>query len=104
MSNLKRLIASLQSTSSEWFFDSRVSAQFYASESAKLDDAVYDSLKGAAMLRSVGECIKFAMNTDILSMNDLFTTDQEALGKLSARMNGMVSFKDDKDDYEALVH
>lgn len=116
LSEIKKIVLSLRNNDKEWFFDCQESAQYFASAFADIDDKVFDSLHSAAMLRAVGDCLKYAFDHGILSRIDLFSTDQEAIAKLKAnlqsdrqleklwaRMNGRVPYKNDENDYESVV-
>lgn len=116
LTEIQELVGFLRNNQNQWFFETQEAAERFAKAFSNLDDTVYDSLTSAAMLNSVGSCLKYAMEKQILKTEDLFTTDKEVLSKISAyidddtqlnklwkRMSGKTPYKNDPEDYEIVV-
>ena len=116
LTEIQELVGFLRNNQNQWFFETQEAAERFAKAFSNLDDTVYDSLTSAAMLNSVGSCLKYAMEKQILKTEDLFTTDKEVLSKISAyidddtqlnklwkHMSGKTPYKNDPEDYEIVV-
>lgn len=99
-----------------WVFSNFESAKKYAELFLKLNSLCYASLTAAAMFKTVGDCIQYALQRGYVTENDLYTTDKEVLQKVKKnlskdkklkllfdRMNNKVKFQNNPQDYDAHV-
>lgn len=99
-----------------WIFKNFESAKKYAELFLKLNIDYYSGLSSAIMFRAVGDCLKYALQKDYISENDLYKTDEEVLFKVKEhiekdeklkllweRMNNKVKVKNDPNNYDAQV-
>ena len=111
------LLRSLRTDGKAWFFDSLEGARAYASLFARLNSGYWAGLGSALMFHTVGECLRYASEKGYLSINDLYTTDEEvlqklrthakedpSLGRLFDRMNNRSPVRVDPQEYEAVVY
>lgn len=107
------LLGNLETDANRWLFKDVESARKYAELFLKLNNVYYAGLPAAAMLRTVGDCLRYAMNKSYITEADLYTTDKEVLAKIEEqlesdselqhlfdKMNNRVPFKNDSQDYQ----
>lgn len=100
----------------QWLFKDFVSAQEYAKLFLTLNTKYYSGLVDAVGVRTVGDCLRYALTKNYITENDLYTTDKEVLTKIKSylsadaqlqllfkRMGNQVGFKNNPDDYDAKV-
>ncbi|MFA6194595.1 MAG: HD domain-containing protein [Patescibacteria group bacterium] len=106
----------LETENNRWIFKDFASAKKYAELFWKLNSVYYAGLPTAAMMKTVGDCLRYALKQGYITENDLYTTDEEVLAKIKShlstdqklellfdKMNNKVGFKNDKDDYESRI-
>lgn len=99
-----------------WVFRSFESAKKYAELFLKLNIKYYAGLPSAIMFRTVGDCLRYALEQGYISENDLYTTDREVLNKIKKfldedkklrllfdRMNNIIKAVNNPDNYDAVV-
>jgi HD superfamily phosphohydrolase len=99
-----------------WVFKDRKIAKSYAELFKKINILYYSGPPTAAMFRTVGDVIKYAMKKSYINKNDIFSTDEKIIKKirkfqekddklrlLFRRMNGEIKFKLDENNYDAIV-
>ncbi|MCX6794625.1 MAG: HD domain-containing protein [Candidatus Falkowbacteria bacterium] len=112
----KYFLDSLTAENGRWIFKDFTSAQKYAELFLKLNNDYYADLSAAAMLRSVGEYLRYALAREYITESDLYTTDQEVLKKITPyiptdsklkllfkKMNNKADFRNNPEDYDAKV-
>lgn len=88
-----------------WVFKSYTIARQYAELFLTLNRTLYSGPTSAVMFRTVGDCIRYALEKGYVTVDDLYGTDQEVLRKVKhfisrdsdlselwARMNNKVSY------------
>lgn len=106
----------LTTTNSDWVFKNRESAKKYTDLFFKLNKDYYSGLASATMFRTVGDCLRYALQKEYLKEEDLYTTDKlviekvkkfldrdEKLKLLFDRMNNKIKTRNNPDNYEAKV-
>ena len=114
--NGKYFLDNLDAENGRWIFKNFISAQKYAELFLKLNNDHYSDLAAAAMLRSVGDYLRYALLQKYIVETDLYTTDSEVLEKIGSfipldsklkllfeKMNNSKNFKNSPDDYDAKV-
>ncbi|MFH1820787.1 MAG: HD domain-containing protein [Candidatus Nealsonbacteria bacterium] len=99
-----------------WVFKNYESAKKYAKLFFKLNKFYFSGLMSAVMFRTVGDVVKHALANNYISMEDLYTTDEEVLTKIKNnlnqddklqllfdRMNNKVKFENNPENYQAHV-
>lgn len=100
-----------------WVFKNLATAKKYAELFRRLNDKYYTAPWAGAMHQAVGDYLRHALERGYLEKSDLYTTDREVLEKtapfhqsdqelarLFARVNNEISFKNDPQDYEKIIH
>ena len=106
----------LESENGRWLFKNVASARRYAALFLKLNNAYYAGLPAAAMLRTVGDCLRYAVAKSYITEADLYTTDKQVLDKIEEnlekdselqrlfdRMNNRIPFQNDPQDYQMQI-
>lgn len=65
-----------------WMFKNFKSAKKYADLFFKLNDVYWSSFTSAVMFRTVGDCLKYALQKKYFSEDDLYTTDELVIEKI----------------------
>lgn len=112
----KFLLDNLAAENNNWVFSNFEAAKRYAELFLKLNTDYYAGLKSAIMFRTVGDCLRYALQKGYISKNDLYTTDKlviekiekylrgnERLKLLFDRMNNKVRIINDPNDYDASI-
>ena len=112
----KYLLDNLTTENNNWVFKDFKSAKKYAELFLKLNTDYYAGLASAIMFRTVGDCLRYALQKGYISENDLYTTDKLVTGKIEGflnkdeklnllfdRMNNEVKIINDPNNYDASV-
>jgi hypothetical protein len=75
---LKNLVIS----KNKWVFKNRRIAKKYAIFFLRMNHRYYCGLPSALMFKTVGDCLKYALNKKYLTMKDLYSTDQAVIAKI----------------------
>ena len=115
-SDIEYFLDHLKVEGKQWLFDDFESAQKYAEYFKSLNEKYYCGLPAALMFSAVGEYIKYSLENEYISAEDLYTTDDAVLEKISQylekdeklqgllnRMNNKVEYKDDPEDFKEKV-
>jgi hypothetical protein len=99
-----------------WVFKNFENAKKYAELFLKLNSLYYAGLPSAVMFRTVGDCLRYALQNGYITKTDLYTTDRQVLEKVKRyssedsklrllfdRMNNKIKFRNNSDDYNAHV-
>lgn len=92
------------------------SAKKFAELFYRMNEKYYAGIESAAMHRTVGDCLKYALGKGYLHMDDFYTVDTQVLDKIAAhiendpqldiywqRMNNKIPFTNNPDDFDAHV-
>jgi hypothetical protein len=112
----KYLLDNLTVRSKKWVFRNFESANRFAELFLRLNMFYYAGIRSAIMFRTVGDCLRYALQKSYISEKDLYTTDQlviekivcfldkdERLKLLFDRMNNKVNIKNEPNNYDARV-
>ena len=115
-SGVNYFLDNLIAKNNQWLFKDFESAKKYTELFLKLNTKYYSGIHSAVMFRTVGDYLKYALQREYISENDLYTTDKLVLSKIGNylkkdeklkllfdRMNNKVGFKNDPNDYDAQV-
>lgn len=110
------LLENLFAENGNWIFKNFESAKKYAELFLKLNTEYYSGFSSAFMFRVVGDCLKYALQKNYISENDLYTTDKIVLEKLQKfleadeklkllwdRMNGKIKTVNNPNDFDTQV-
>lgn len=110
------LLDNLAAENNNWFFKNLKSDKKYAELFLKLNTDYYSGLNSTVMFRTVGDCLRYALQKGYISEADLYQTDKfvidkikgylnkdERLNLLFDRMNNKSKVINDPNDYEASV-
>lgn len=110
------LLENLTTESNNWVFKNFESAKKYAELFFKLNRIYYAGFASALMFRTVGDCLKYALQKRYISENDLYATDKMVIEKVKTfldrdeklkllweRMNGKIRVGNNPKDYDAQV-
>lgn len=110
------LLENLSTKNNSWVFKNFESAKKFADLFLKLNTVYYSNITSAVMFRTVGDCLKYALQKEYISEDDLYTTDKiviekvkrfldkdEKLKLLWERMNNKVKVSNNPDNYDAQV-
>lgn len=99
-----------------WVFQDFESAQKYAELFRRLNRKYYAGLISAVMFKTAGECLRYALSKNYITVADLYTTDQKVIEKISGyleedrqlrrlwdRMNNKVGFTNNRRNYDSRV-
>jgi HD superfamily phosphohydrolase len=114
--NKKYLLDNLTTEKNQWVFKDFESAKKYAELFLKLNTDYYAGLASAIMFRTVGDCLRYALQKEYISKDDLYTTDKLVIKKIEGflnkderlkllfdRMNNKVKIINDPDNYDVSV-
>lgn len=112
----KYLLNNLSTENNNWVFRDFESARRYAELFLRLNTIYYAGFPSAIMFRTVGDCLRYALQKSYVSENDLYATDKlviekivcfldkdERLKLLFDRMNNKVKIVNDQNNYDASV-
>ncbi len=110
------LLENLAVENNNWVFKSFESAKKYADLFLLLNTKYYAGMESAVMFRTVGDCMRYALQVEYITENDLYTTDKIVLEKIQnflekderlrlfwERMNNKTRIGNDPNDYDAQV-
>jgi len=110
------LLKNLTVKNNYWVFKNFKSAKKYAELFLKLNKIYYASFASAVMFRTVGDCLKYALQKQYVSEDDLYTTDKIVLEKVKKflskdkrlklfweRMNKKIKVSNNPDNYDVQV-
>jgi len=112
------LLKNLTTQNENWVFKNFESAKKYAELFLKLNREYYAGFPSALMFRAVGDCLRYVLDKNYISEDDLYTTDKIVLEKIKRfididkdeklklfwdRMNNKVRARNDPNDYDARV-
>lgn len=113
---VRHLLNNLSAKDGNWIFKNFESAKKYAELFLKLNTDYYAGLPSAVMFRTVGDCLRYALQKDYISEDDFYTTDKLVLSKLSKyldrdeklkllfdRMNNKIGFCNNSQNYDVHV-
>lgn len=83
----KYLLENLITKNSNWVFKNFKSAKKYAELFFKLNEKYYAGFPSALMFRTVGDCLKYALQKEYISESDLYTVDKTILEKIQKFLN-----------------
>ncbi|MDP3052385.1 MAG: HD domain-containing protein [bacterium] len=109
-------LENLSTENNNWVFKNFESAKKYAELFFKLNREYYSGFPSALMFRTVGDCLKYALQKEYISENDLYATDKIVLEKIKKfldkdeklrlfweRMNNKVKAINNPDNFDAQV-
>lgn len=115
-SDVDNLLESLIIENNYWVFKNFEDAKRYAELFLKLNSLYYAGLPSAVMFRTVGDCLKYAIQKNYITKADLYTTDKQVLEKVKKcldkdeklrllfdRMNNKIKFQINPNNYDANV-
>jgi len=110
------LLDNLTAENNNWVFKDFESAKKYAELFLKLNTDYYSGLTSAIMFRTVGDCLRYALQKGYISEADLYQNDKfvidkiksnldkdERLSLLFSRMNNKSKAINNSNDYDASV-
>jgi hypothetical protein len=111
-----RLLNYLSVEDNNWIFNDLDSAKDFANLFLKLNTYYFAGMESALMFRTVGDCVKYALEQNYISEKDLYTTDKEILDKVKnftdkdqklnllwKRMNNKIKTENNPNDYDSQV-
>lgn len=109
---IKYFLDNLTEKNERWFFRNYRSAKMFARLFFEMNQKYYAGLPTALMFRTVGDCLKYALNRGYISNKSLYTIDKEVIRKIKdnikkdngldllwRRMNKKIKFKNDLKNY-----
>ncbi len=113
---IQHILSGLLTDGKQWYFSDSISAKKYAELFSQLNATFWSGLPSAIMLRTVGDCLRYACEKKYLEHTDFYTTDRAVLEKLKRcvlydshlhrlfdRMNNSVPIHHNPNDYESVV-
>ncbi|OGG43740.1 hypothetical protein A3G50_01015 [Candidatus Jorgensenbacteria bacterium RIFCSPLOWO2_12_FULL_42_11] len=110
------LLENLTVENNNWVFKSFGNAKKYAELFLKLNTEYFSGFPSAVMFRTVGDCLKYVLQKEYISQDDLYTTDKivleklqkfldkdEKLGLLWERMNNKVKVINNPNNFDVQV-
>lgn len=110
------LLEHLSVENTKWVFRDLKSAKKYAELFFKLNTVHYAGFASAIMLKTVGDCVEYALQERYISENDLYTTDTRVIEKIKSflnkdeklqlfweRMNNKIKVQNNPNDYTVEV-
>ena len=76
------LLENLTTENNDWIFKSFDSAKMYTDLFLKLNTVYYAGIASAIMFRTVGDCLRYALQKGYISEDDLYTTDKMVIEKI----------------------
>lgn len=81
------LLDNLIVENNNWAFRDLQSAKKYAELFYKLNTVYYAGFTSAVMFKAVGDCLRYTLQKKYISEDDLYTTDEEVIGKVKRFLN-----------------
>lgn len=110
------LLESLTINENNWIFDDKSNALMFAGLFDRMNTVYYSGLPSAIMFRTVGDCLKYSLQTNYITYDDLYTLDEVVLNKIKGylkqddhlkllwnRMNNETAIVNDPEKYDAVV-
>lgn len=114
--NKEYLLENLTVENNNWVFKNFESAKKYAELFLKLNKEYYASFSSALMFRTVGDCLRHALQKEYISEDDLYVNDKAVIEKVKLfldrdkklklfweRMNNKVKVSNSPDNYDTQV-
>jgi hypothetical protein len=114
--DVEYFLENLMAENNLWVFANFESAKKFAGMFLKMNRDYYSGLPSAVMLRTTGECLKYALSKKYITNEDLYTVDKKVLEKIQAkttgdsnlkllfdRMNNRFLCEENKEDYDLHV-
>ena len=79
-------LKNLEARDGKWFFKNYRSAKMFAKTYQHINKKYYAGLSTALMFRTVGDCLKYALDKGYISKKDLYTTDKEVIDKVKEKI------------------
>ncbi|MFH1582977.1 MAG: hypothetical protein ABIB72_01505, partial [Candidatus Falkowbacteria bacterium] len=112
----KNILDNLTVRNNRWVFKNFKTAKKFAQLFYKLNRVYYSGLPTAIMFKTVGDCLKYALQKRYITYNDLYTTDKIVLAKIKTylnkdeklklfwqSMNGKIKAKQNRKNYDARI-
>lgn len=109
-------LENLTITENDWTFKNFSSAKKFAEFFLMLNKVYYSGLTSAAMFQAVGNCLKYALEKQCVSEDDLYTTDDQVVEKIKKylgkdgkldllwkRMSNKAEYKNNPNDYDGHI-
>lgn len=110
----KYFLENLIAENNNWVFKNFESAKKYVELFFKLNEKYYAGFPSALMFRTVGDCLKYALQKEYISESDLYTVDKAVLEKIKKvldedeklkllweRMNNKIKAVNNSNDFNA---
>lgn len=110
------LLKNLITENSKWVFNNFKSAKKYAELFLKLNTVYFSGFPSAVMFKTVSDCLRYALQKEYISEDDLYTTDKMVLKKVQKfldqdeklkllwkRMNNNIKASNSPNNYDAQV-
>jgi HD superfamily phosphohydrolase len=117
LEKVKDILKKLKVHDKKWVFTDFDSAYEYAKLFKILNENYFCSIATAVMFRRVGDYLKYALDKNYITKDDLYTTDKEVLDKVNNnlakdeklnffwnRMNNSGGYENNPNDYDAEVY
>jgi hypothetical protein len=114
---MREILDNLKAENKKWVFKDFDSAYEYAKLFNVLNGGYYSGIETAVMFRRVGDYLKYALDKNYATKEDLYTTDKEVIDKINQnlesdeklknlwdRMNNGKGYKNNPDNYDAEVY
>jgi len=113
----QKIIENLTINNNRWVFSNWQMAQKYAELFLELNTKHYASQEGVIMHQTVRDYLRYALNNNYISQDDLYTTDDEVLAKIApfhnqdkkllnwfTKMNNPQGYKNNPRDYDVKIY
>jgi hypothetical protein len=111
------LLNNISIIDNQWVFGDFKFAELFASIFLEINRKYYSGLPSATMFRTVGDCLKYALEKKYISEGDIYTTEDAVLEKilkklaedeklkvLFDRMDNKIKTANNPDDYDSEVY
>jgi len=112
----RNILNNLTVKNNRWVFNNFKTAKKFAQLFYKLNKIYFCGLPTAIMFRTVGDCLKYALQKKYIRFDDLYTTDKIVIAKIKKylkkdeylnllwqRMNGKIKAKQNRKNYDAHI-
>ena len=112
----KKVLNNLVIAGNNWVFKNFKTAKKFARLFFKMNAVYYSGLPAAIMFKTVGDCLKYALDKKYIMPDELYTTDTMVLKKIKKylnqdehlkslwrRMNGKIGVKQNRKNYDARI-
>ncbi|OGF21669.1 hypothetical protein A2316_01265 [Candidatus Falkowbacteria bacterium RIFOXYB2_FULL_38_15] len=83
---VKNIIDSLGVKDNKWVFRDFQSGKYFAELFSMVNERYYTGQPTATMFITVGDCLKYALNNNYISQDDLYKTDEVVLDKIKSNL------------------